>query len=299
MLKDGINKSMSIRDYTHLMRRRFSIRKTRHEFNSLVSFANNLNNDLSRRDFIRLLGSKIQDDLMLRPLFNHHSNESSTWPDDFMGYKYNFIDFFDALKQGEYVGYNGDWVASLSGSIVLPWPWSPERLFDALNKIGYGKQYGCWRQDDNHDVNLFLPWGLIFVRSGNHSISSGILSGEGDLTIKRVYNMSFLYDVFDTDGTAFYYKDGTIASVSPSLWFSVIYEVSKFFSNRDPVYLWEEVWGSSNANLRIVEENKKSKRVLRVLCSMWMHRDGYCPMCRCAIDDKHEDFCMIGENLDE
>ncbi|ENZ0047743.1 DUF6710 family protein [Escherichia coli] len=39
-----------------------------------------------------------------------------------------------------------------------------------------------WKQDkNNHYVDLWLPWRIGFMRRGNHSITAGILAGEGAL----------------------------------------------------------------------------------------------------------------------
>ncbi|WP_312826664.1 DUF6710 family protein, partial [Escherichia coli] len=65
-----------------------------------------------------------------------------------------------------------------------------------------------WQQDrTNHYVELWLPWRIGFVRGGNHSITAGILAGEGPLIPEHVWDMSFLFERISTDGL-YWYVDG-------------------------------------------------------------------------------------------
>ncbi|WP_439890879.1 DUF6710 family protein [Ralstonia sp. 25C] len=91
----------------------------------------------------------------------------------------------------------------LSRHMVLPWAWSHERYVRALTTIGSSKQNNAraaWQQDDNHFVTLWLPWGIGFVGNGNHSITAGILAGEGSLQPTQVYDMSYVFDEIRCDG---------------------------------------------------------------------------------------------------
>ncbi len=98
----------------------------------------------------------------------------------------------------------------LARDLVLPCPWNSGRYIDALSNIGEGKidqdgadlkNYGGrWRQDDNHAVELWLPWRIGFVTGGNHSIAAGILAGEGSLIPHRVYDFDFIFDCVTCDG---------------------------------------------------------------------------------------------------
>jgi hypothetical protein len=45
-----------------------------------------------------------------------------------------------------------------------------------------------------------LPWGIAFVNGGNHSISVGIVGGEGVLQPNEVYDMSKMLDLVQCDG---------------------------------------------------------------------------------------------------
>ncbi|WP_210558278.1 MULTISPECIES: DUF6710 family protein [unclassified Pseudomonas] len=102
----------------------------------------------------------------------------------------------------------------LSRDIVLPWAWDFGRYVDALATIGSGKAVdagnqwnrgyqGPWSQDENHQVELWLPWGIGFVNGGNHSITAGILAGEGEIAPEYVFDMGFLFDELHCDGRYF------------------------------------------------------------------------------------------------
>lgn len=113
-----------------------------------------------------------------------------------------------------------EYVLKLSQDMVLPWPWSLRGYVSALATIGsakapavtshtstrlFSRDYqGPWTQDDNHRVDLWLPWRIGFVYGGNHSIAAGVLAGEGEVIPERVYDMSYLLDTLHCDGAYFY-----------------------------------------------------------------------------------------------
>ncbi|MGF6369677.1 hypothetical protein OKW40_002427 [Paraburkholderia sp. RAU6.4a] len=96
---------------------------------------------------------------------------------------------------------------NLAKDTILPWPWNRQRIASALAHIGPGKSMGEWRQDPNHQVILWLPWGISFVGGGNHSITAGIIAGDGEITPGEVRDMSALLDLFECDGR--YYRETT------------------------------------------------------------------------------------------
>ncbi|MGY2258000.1 DUF6710 family protein [Pseudomonas sp. SDO55104_S430] len=112
----------------------------------------------------------------------------------------------------------------LSRDIVLPWAWDFGRYVDALATIGSDKEIVCenkwsrvsqgpWRQDNNHQVELWLPWGIGFVNGGNHSITAGILAGEGEITPEYVFDMSYLFEEINCDGRFFSDRTGQLTPV--------------------------------------------------------------------------------------
>lgn len=86
---------------------------------------------------------------------------------------------------------------------VLTCPWHRSRLVNNLSHVGSGRVLGPWRQDPNHYVIVFLPWGIAFVAGGNHSIAAGILAGEGSIVPTEVWDASPWLDSFKTDGRVF------------------------------------------------------------------------------------------------
>src|SRR5581483_7448050 len=74
------------------------------------------------------------------------------------------------------------WRVRLGIDVLLPWPWSRERLLTSLSKLRPGGDWGDWRQDDNHRVELWLPVGVGWVFGGNHSITAGIINAAGEIT---------------------------------------------------------------------------------------------------------------------
>jgi hypothetical protein len=103
-----------------------------------------------------------------------------------------------------------DFLIHLNRDPVLPCPWNRSRYISNISHIGTNKilnkpvwsNYGGeWKQDTtNHFVSIWLPWGIAFVNGGNHSISVGIINGEGTLVPKDVYDMSFLLEKVKCNG---------------------------------------------------------------------------------------------------
>jgi hypothetical protein len=99
---------------------------------------------------------------------------------------------------------NDQFRVRLATDVVLPWPWNRQRIANALAGIGTGKVHGEWTQDfSNHLLTLWLPWGIAFVGGGNHSLTAGIVAGEGELVPERVYDMSALLHMIRCDGHHF------------------------------------------------------------------------------------------------
>jgi len=127
----------------------------------------------------------------------------------------------------------------LSRDPVLPWPWSVNRYTSALASIGSSKtsqdepkwriaHQGHWRQDANHQVELWLPWGLGFVHGGNHSIAAGILTGEGEITPDCVYDMTYLLDEFNCDGMHYFdSRTGKKAAAVTDVRSAAVFEIGR------------------------------------------------------------------------
>lgn len=106
-----------------------------------------------------------------------------------------------------------DYPLLLASEMILPWPWSLPRYIDNVSRIGSNKG-SPWRQDNiNHYVELWLPWRIGFVTGGNHSITAGILAGEGTLIPKKVWDMTYLFERVRTDGVHWFVDDRKIEAV--------------------------------------------------------------------------------------
>jgi|GEM_PF-847753 len=127
----------------------------------------------------------------------------------------------------------------LNRDIVLPWPWSVGSYEGALATIGSEKNIpdrkdylrscnGPWTQGDNHQVELWLPWGIGFVSCGNHSIAAGILAGEGVLTPSDVRDMGYLFDEVLHDGHNFLdLKTSRVLGPAPSWRLGAVFEIGR------------------------------------------------------------------------
>lgn len=101
---------------------------------------------------------------------------------------------------------NDDYELYLNRDVLLPCPWERGRFARALSIIGSGKKLGTWRHDpDNHYVSLWLPWRIGFIEGGNHSITAGIVAGEGCITPEEVTDFSHIFDEIVCDGE--FYRD--------------------------------------------------------------------------------------------
>lgn len=119
---------------------------------------------------------------------------------------------------------------SLKSDPVLPWPWNRDRLKSAFSE--YGPAIGePWRQDHyNHLVSLWLPWRIGFVECGNHSISAGIVFGEGTVEPSEVMDCTKMLDVIRTDGRHWHLLDEAIESVRDGRT-AAIWEIGRRVSN--------------------------------------------------------------------
>lgn len=89
----------------------------------------------------------------------------------------------------------------LSKDIVLPTNWHPQSIVSLLGKIGTDDRHcGKFRQDRNHSTTLLLPMRISFVNSGNHSISQGIITGDGTIIPENVIRLNKLFDKLAFDG---------------------------------------------------------------------------------------------------
>lgn len=186
------------------------------EFENLMTFAN----DLARTEpkalieYIRLLVRPLQSEMMLDPAAKGKRSDSHS-----IDVRNFFWDGqcqqFDQLKRTR--RRRGDIEVRLDRDPILPWPWERNRLVNSLTSIGPSRKWGKWKVDDmNHQVTLWLPWGLAFVGGGNHSITAGIIGAAGKIRPSEVYDMSGIFRLIECDGLNYKNKIG-FGDVAPAL----------------------------------------------------------------------------------
>lgn len=149
-------------------------------------------------DLIRAIVRPIQSDLLLAVAEEGTDSRPNMTPQEFFFDKLIQVQFSEKMKEGEL--NSDDYPLSLASDMVLPWPWNLPRYIDSVSYIGIHKGMP-WKQDNlNHYIDLWLPWRIGFVHSGNHSITAGILAGEGTVIPEHVYDMSYLFALIRTDG---------------------------------------------------------------------------------------------------
>lgn len=118
---------------------------------------------------------------------------------------------------------------SMTADLVLPEPWSKQRLLGAVPRIGAGREWGPFRQDPNHLIELWLPMRVTWVFGGNHSITAGILRAEGGLTTTLVRDLNPVYDHAACDGEFFFrLHDGSdIDAVFDHEW-AAVFEIGRY-----------------------------------------------------------------------
>jgi len=192
----------------------YSIRK---EFENAMSFARKLL-ELSRKtkpvagsehpllDFVRLMGRGLQSKYLLRTLC---TSDEIELPLDFseLGIDmsvslspYREVTFYDLVEIVDVA----EQPLPVCRDLLIPLPWDRQKLLKSLAYIGDGRKWGAWRQDDNHDIELWLPLGLAWARSGDHSLVSSLLNEGAEITPTDVLDISGVYDYVFCDGR--YYR---------------------------------------------------------------------------------------------
>jgi hypothetical protein len=186
------------------------------EFENIMEMARDIGqrNPDALHDFVNLLLRPFQAEALVGVV----ENAPHQAPPDIISSTFFFEDHRSTpLTSGTGVSVEpGEFRVHLAKDTILPWPWNRQRIAGALAHIGSGKSTGNWRQDPNHRVTTWLPWGISFVEGGNHSIAAGVIAGEGEITPGKVLDMSELLDLVKCDGR--YYReisgDKAIAAVT-------------------------------------------------------------------------------------
>ena len=181
-------------------------------------------------DVVRLVGKQLQSQYLANLLYQRDESPlPNLFPEEVLFHPLalftkegtNFQDVRSVLKT--------EYVISLNRDLVLPWSWKKSRLITCMALIGQGRRWGQWCQDDtNHHVELWLPMGIAWIYGGNHSISAGIIQGEGEVIPRYVYDISNVYDYVYCDGVNYYrIEDGSIISPVLNAEFAAIFEIGR------------------------------------------------------------------------
>lgn len=98
---------------------------------------------------------------------------------------------------------SADHLLNLATDLVFATPWNRVGTAHTMAWIGTAIAGRAWSQDDNHQIDLLLPWGIGIVTCGNHSITAGILAGEGTMTADVVYDMAPILEAVECDGVVY------------------------------------------------------------------------------------------------
>lgn len=184
---------------------------SKEKFDQIMDFAISLEekNPRGLLDLIRILLRPLQSELLISSVEaeEHKSHKGVSSHKFFMPNCKNLNLQYTWDKQK----YNNeDFLIHLNRDPILPCPWKRRDYISTISHIGTNKllnkpllsNYGGeWKQDtSNHFVSIWLPWGIAFVNGGNHSISVGIINGEGTLMPTDVYDMNFLLEKVRCDG---------------------------------------------------------------------------------------------------
>lgn len=215
------------------------------EFNNIMEFANKVLEEFNRIkqykhnsievkenpliDVIRVLGKKLQTEYLTYLLLNKEEKREESidsrkiMVDEFKPINNNGLNLKQLMKKVQ-----NDKKVYLNKDVILPWAWNRKRLIDCISGIGEGRDSDKWKQDNNHTTELWLPIGVTWVSSGNHSISTGIIQGDGVITPTEIYDISPIYDYIYCDGSDYRYKhDNSIFQSVNNIEFAAIFEIGR------------------------------------------------------------------------
>lgn len=178
--------------------------KNKQKFDHLMRVANDIQsrNPRALPDFLNIVLRPLQAEGNLAVAERGTGAISSANFFFFGKFIFDYLYGSDGELLGNYLNAE-EYELSLSYHIIFTRPWNLERYVCNLSYIGRHKALdeSCnWRQDNNHDVEVWLPWGIGFVCSGNHSILAGIAASEGYIIPSSVIDYSYLFKEIYSDG---------------------------------------------------------------------------------------------------
>ncbi len=179
---------------------------------------------------ISALGRVVQSQAMLEPVLHYPKDTASSGfsPETLFFSEYDALDAQGRTFRDVAIESREMRELRFDHDIVIPSPWQPHRLQTALSKLRPHGGWGRWREDDNHQIELWEPIGIGWVHGGNHSITAGILTGSGTVKPNFGYDIAPVYDHVVCNGRAFRRKhDGAIISEVSSIEMAAIFEIGR------------------------------------------------------------------------
>lgn len=113
---------------------------------------------------------------------------------------------------------------SFQDAIVIANPWEPWRLTRSLGNIRRQE----WRQDHNHQTELWTPWPILWVHSGNHSITAATILNKGSLRDVHCIDATPVLSAVDTDGENWFRTfDRSVIEPVHSIAMAAIFEIGR------------------------------------------------------------------------
>lgn len=180
-----------------------------------------------------------------------------------MNYKsayFYFIDeyilFYKNRKVQEKL-FKKPYIAELGHTPLISWVWKPNRIINSLLIIGRNVRekdnYVLTEEDRkgidiestlkmhpfqeqrNHKTVYIYPFGIVYTKSGNHSINSGILQSEGKLTVKEYIDVRHVYDEWTFDGT-YLIKKKTGKKIKIEFKFGALFEIGRLLMDYPQIF---------------------------------------------------------------
>ncbi len=205
-------------------------------FKRIMEFARDLaeSDDKALPLLIAALGRVVQSQAITEPMLHYPRDVAGAFASDAM--------FFPEYAKVDARGRTFREVASkcknmrklrLDRDIVIPNPWEPIRLQNAFSMLRPGGAWGRWREDKNHQIELWEPIGIGWVHGGNHSICAGILTAAGTVTPDFGYDITPIYKHVVCDGRTFRrVHDRAVISDVASIEMAAIFEIGRLMIDR-------------------------------------------------------------------
>ncbi len=181
------------------------------------------------RDLVRLLGRKLQSDYLTRAWIRMGDDRVPDLAPEIAWFS-STADLgsggtcLDTLKRR----LSETRQLNLACDLVMPSPWAKNRMATCLSTIGPGKPLDAWRQDHNHQIEYWLPWGIGWVSGGNHSLASGIVQADGFVEPTDIYDVSAVFKHVEFDGHNFIRTtDRKALQYAEEFEFAAIFEVGR------------------------------------------------------------------------